>query len=137
MKLSNPAKAALVGVCIIISVIGFMVKLPAVFRRHDQELHAVFYFLAAGFFNVLFAKRNILRHALIFILLYFFGVAIEYAQEYSNQYFRVKIHGRYDPEDVAYNLKGLLAFSALWIVYALAVTVYKMQRNKEVMENTK
>jgi hypothetical protein len=101
-----------------------MVKLPVVFRHHDKELHAAFYFLAAGFLNVLFTNGKFARHLFIFGILYFFSISIEYAQEYSNTYFHARIHGRYDPEDVKYNLKGLIAYSLLWIPYRLALLAY-------------
>ncbi len=94
-----------------------MVKLPSVFRHYDKELHSLFYFSAAAFLNVLFAKKRFTRHILIFAFLYLLGMSIEYAQEYSNQFFRKRIHGRYDKEDILSNLKGLIAFSVLWIVY--------------------
>lgn len=100
-----------------VSIIGFMVKLPSAFRHYDKELHSLFYFLAAAFLNVLFAKKRFTRHILIFAFLYLLGMSIEYAQEYSNQFFRKRIHGRYDKEDILSNLKGLVAFSVLWIVY--------------------
>jgi VanZ family protein len=90
-----------------VAVIGFMLKLPSGFRHIDKELHATFYFLAAAFLNVLFAKTKVVRHAIIFIALYVFGIAIEYGQSYSNKFFRTPIHGRFDPEDVQWNLKGL------------------------------
>ena len=89
------------------------------FRGMDKEMHAAFYFLAAAFLNILFAKRNLIIHAIIFVFLYLFGYAIELAQEYSNKFFRKRIHGRFDPEDVASNLQGLLYFSAIWIVFAV------------------
>lgn len=123
--LNNWVKLLLVFVFVGASVLGFMVKLPSVFRHHDRELHALFYFLAAGFLNVLFTNGNFARHILIFAVLYFFGVAIEHAQEYSNRFFRVRIHGRYDPEDVQYNLRGLLAYSGIWICYRVGIVVYR------------
>ncbi|HLP39431.1 hypothetical protein [Lacibacter sp.] len=104
--------------CFGIAIIGFMLKLPSMFRGMDKEMHAAFYFLAAAFLNILFAKRNFIIHAFIFGFLYMFGYAIELAQEYSNKYFHKRIHGRFDPEDVASNLQGLIYFSAIWIVYA-------------------
>jgi hypothetical protein len=116
---------------LIASIVGFMVKLPSAFRHHDKELHAAFYFLAAGFLNVLFTNGKLVRHIIIFVVLYLFSVSIEFAQEYSNKFFRIRIHGRFDPEDVKYNLTGLIAFSALWVVYRLVVTVYKKLTYKE------
>jgi len=112
--------------------LGFMVKLPSHFRHYDKELHAAFYFLAAGFLNVLFTNGKLTRHILIFVSLYVFSISIEYAQEYSNKLFHVRIHGRYDPEDVKYNLRGLIAYSLLWISYRLAVTVYNRLTFKAV-----
>ena len=111
--------------CFAIAVIGFMVKLPSGFRHVDKELHAAFYFLAAALLNVFFARTNFIRHAIIFASLYFFGMAIEYAQAYSNRFYRSPIHGRFDPEDMQWNFKGLMAFSAVWIVLTLALLAYK------------
>lgn len=103
--------------CFGIGIIGFMLKLPSMFRSMDKEMHAAFYFLAAAFLNILFAKRNLIIYAFIFGFLYMFGYAIERAQEYSNKFFHKRIHGRFDPEDVASNLQGLIYFSAIWLVY--------------------
>jgi hypothetical protein len=36
-----------------------------------------------------------------------------------------KIHGRFDIEDVQANVKGLIAFSAIWLVCVVAVWLYK------------
>lgn len=109
----------------IVSIIGFMVKLPSAFRHSDKGLHAAFYFLAAALLNVLFAGTRLVWHAAIFIGLYLFGIAIEYAQDYSNRFFGKRLHGRFDPEDVQWNLKGLIAFSVLWVVIALAMLAFK------------
>ena len=118
MKLSIGRKLFIAVFCFGIAIVGFMLKLPAMFRGMDKEMHALFYFLAAAFLNILFAKRNLIIHAIIFGFLYSFGYCIELAQEYSNKYFHKRIHGRFDPEDVASNLQGLIYFSAIWIVYA-------------------
>ena len=98
-----------------------MIKLPSVFRHSDKELHAAFYFAAAGFLNILFTKKKVSVHILIFAILYLFGISIEYAQAYSNKVFHARIHGNYDPEDVKSNLEGLVAFSVIWILYMLSV----------------
>jgi hypothetical protein len=132
LKINNWVKAALVLIVLLVSVYGFMIKLPREFRHIDKELHSVFYFLAAAFLNILFTNGKLARHVLIFAILYFFGMLIEYAQEYSNQYFRSRIHGRYDPEDLKYNLRGLIIYSGLWICYRLGVMVYKKLSFKEV-----
>ena len=81
--------------------------------------------VTAVFLNLLFANKNILRHAVIFTSLYCFGIAIEYAQEYSNKLFHKRIHGRYDVEDVHANLKGLILFSIVWGVYTAILFLYK------------
>jgi len=118
-------------VCFAFAVIGFMIKLPSEFRHIDKELHAMFYFLAAAFFNILFANTKIVRHVIIFITLYLFGMAIEYGQEYSNRFFRRRIHGRFDPEDIQWNLKGLIAFSLLWLLCTVVILVYKRATLKQ------
>ena len=117
-------RVLVVFICFAIAVIGFMIKLPSGFRHIDKELHATFYFLAAAFLNVLFAKSNLARHVLLFIALYVFGIAIEYGQAYSNKFFHRRIHGRFDPEDIQWNLKGLIAFSLLWLIYTTVILIY-------------
>ncbi len=125
MRFTSSQKLLILFACFIIAVIGFMLKLPAAFRHMDKELHASFYFIAAAFLNILFANTKMLRHAIIFAALYLFGMAIEYGQQYSNRFFRRRIHGRYDPEDLQSNLNGLLAFSLLWIIYVTVMLIYK------------
>jgi general stress protein CsbA len=135
LKFNNWVKVFLVFICLIASVVGFMIKLPRGFRHFDKELHAAFYFLAAAFLNVLFTNGKITRHILIFVILYLFSISIEYAQEYSNKFFRVRIHGRFDPEDLKYNLRGLIAYSLLWISYRLALTAYNKLAFKTATNN--
>lgn len=137
MKLvfNNWMKILLMSFCFAIAIVGFMIKLPSAFRHFDKELHAVFYFIAAAFLNILFANKKIIIHLLIFTFLYFFGVVIEYAQEYSNKFFRKRIHGRYDIEDIQSNLKGLIAFSILWIVYVVILFVYKKATVKKIVDS--
>ena len=125
MKPNNWTRVLLILFCVSLSVIGFLVKLPSNFRHIDKELHSVFYFLAAAFLNLLFLNKNIIRHIVIFISLYAFGAAIEYAQEYSNKFFHKKIHGRFDIEDIQANLKGLFLFSFLWILVVVILFVYQ------------
>jgi len=135
LSLNKWTKISLVSVCFALSILGFMIKLPAIFRHYDKELHTVFYFFAAAFLNLLFANKKISRHLLIFGLLYLFGVSVEYAQEYSNKLFHTRIHGRYDIEDVRSNLKGLIAFSILWIIYIVFWFGYKKLTFKKVVNN--
>ena len=125
MKLNNGTKALLILLCLSLAVIGFLVKLPSNFRQIDKELHSVFYFLAAAFINLLFANKNFIRHIVIFISLYLFGIAIEYAQGYSNKFFHKKIQGRYDPEDIQANLHGLVLFSIFWMLLIIILFVYQ------------
>ncbi len=130
MKFSLTARILLTIGCFAIAFVGFMVKLPGLFRGHDKELHTLFYFLAAGFLNVLFVKRNVAGHVLVFVLLYLMGMGIEYVQEYSNTYTGQRIHGRYDPEDVKANLNGLIYFSIVWVGYIIVWYASRSMRGK-------
>jgi hypothetical protein len=137
MSFGKWTKIFLLTFCFVLSVLGFMIKLPSVFRHYDKELHAAFYFVAAAFLNLLFANKNIIRHIVIFGCLLLFGICIEHAQAYSNKLFHVKFHGRYDPEDVKSNLKGLAGFSILWFVVVLVLFMYnKLVVTKTVENNT-
>ncbi len=135
MKLNNSTKIILVVLCLFMSASGFLIKLPSEFRHIDKELHSLFYFLAAAFLNILFANKNLIRHLVILAILYFFGIAIEYGQDYSNKFFHKRIHGRFDPEDVQANLKGLLFFSAVWILYTALLFAYS-KMNSGKMKNS-
>jgi uncharacterized membrane protein len=119
----------------IAAILGFMVRLPSFFSHSDKFMHSLFYFLAAAFLNILFAKRNLLIHAFIFGFLYAFGVVIEYAQQYSNTYLHKKIHGNADPEDMYANLQGLVAFSALWLCYVVVTFLWNTITRKETADN--
>jgi hypothetical protein len=122
-------KIVIVLFCFVASVIGFMVKLPSMFRGIDKEMHGLFYFLAAAALNILFSNKNIFWHLVIALLLFLFGVSIEYAQEYSNKLLHVRIHGRVDPEDVKSNLMGILAFSGLWFPFVVVRFLYLKARS--------
>jgi hypothetical protein len=133
MLISMRLKIFLVIAFFAISIGGFLVKLPSAFRHFDKELHALFYFLAAAFLNYLFGVKRVIGHAFIFGALYVFGMIIEYAQAYSNNLFRTRIHGHYDPEDIQSNLKGLIAFSILWGIYAAFVFVHSKGVSKKTV----
>ncbi len=120
-KIANNTKIAIVVICFIAAVIGFLMKLPSAFKHIDKELHFAFYFLAAAFLNILFNIRNFVNHILVSGLLYLFGIGIEFAQENYNKLFHVHFHGRFDPEDVKANLTGLIAFSILWAIVMLCM----------------
>lgn len=123
LVLTGWQKFSVLSFCFVLTLIGFMIKLPASFRHIDKELHAGFYFLAAAVLNLFFAGTNLIRHVVIFITLYLFGMAIEAAQEYSNRFFRKRIHGRFDLEDLQGNLTGLIAFSLLWFLVVAAIRI--------------
>ena len=124
--MTNAQKITVVLLLLIASCIGFMLKLPSFFRAHDKFWHAAFYFSAAAFFHILFRKGI----AIILLLLFLFGVAIEWAQEYSNKLTGKRIHGRFDIEDVYANTKGLLVYLGLWmLIYGMRVLM--REGNKE------
>ena len=135
--LSVRQKLLIVFICFFIAVFGFMLKLPSAFRHIDKELHAAFYFSAAAFLNILFVKRKLIRHIAVFFFLALFGMGIEWAQAWSNRFFRKRIHGRFDPQDLEANVVGLLAFSALWVMVMISILVYKglSKGNKAVIMN--
>jgi len=125
IKLTTAQKIVITILVMAISIAGFMIRLPGVFRNHDREMHEAYYFIAAAFFTLLFAGKNFWIHLLIIAILAAFGMAIEYAQEYSNQLVHRRIHGSFDPEDVKYNVMGLLAFSSIWVLYLLGALVFR------------
>lgn len=108
-----------------IALYCFMIKLPVPLRKIDTELHALFFFSAAAFLNLMFCVKQINNHLMIFGLLLTASVLIEFAQEYSNSLVTKRIHGNFDPIDIKYNLFGLIAFSVLWFTYYLFLTVRK------------
>ena len=125
ITLSSFQKIIIVFICFSLAIFGFMLKLPAAFMHIDKELHALFYFLAAALLNILFAKTKLAWHVIIFVLLYLFSMLIEYGQQYSNRFFRTRIHGRFDPEDIQWNLKGLIAFSFAWLLIVIILQLRK------------
>jgi len=102
-----------------LSVVGFMVKLPRAFHHFDKELHAGFYLFCFVFFAVLFQKK-IFQIALG---LAFFGIMIELAHEYSNKVaiklHQRPIHGRFDIEDIKFNIIGLAIGMILFLFFKL------------------
>lgn len=136
LKISTAQKIFITILVLACSVIGFMIKLPSMFRHHDREMHAAFYFIAAAFFTLLFGGKNFWIHLFIIAVLAALGIGIEYAQEYSNRLVRRPFHGRFDPEDVKYNIRGLLAFTAVWVTYLLGTWLLKAPKpDKETVGN--
>jgi hypothetical protein len=101
----------------VIAIFCFLIKLPVPFRKMDTQLHALFFFTAAAFINILFLVKDIKNHLLIFGMLFLFSSLIEFAQEYSNTLVHKRIHGNFDPIDLKFNLLGLCFFSLLWLTY--------------------
>ena len=122
-KLSRKHKIYLTSILFFVSIVGFMLKLPVVFRHHcyDKVLHFLFYFFAAAFFNFLFRKK----HLLIFFGLLGFGIFIELFQSFSNRFYSKRIHGDFDSLDVYANLSGLIFFSVVWIILKIISFIYK------------
>ena len=116
----------LIMTVLMLSFIGFMVKLPSVFRHHDRELHFLFYLLTAIFLYLNFGKNKMSNYVVIFILLLIFGIGIEIMQELSNHILDKKIHGNFDPIDVIYNVLGLIVATLFW---AFSLIVNKIINN--------
>jgi hypothetical protein len=113
--ITNKTKIVITLIALSIAIYGFMLKLPSSLRGIDKQLHASFYFAASLFFNVLFNNKNILIHLAIVGSLFFLGFTIEHVQEYSNKLVGKTIHGRFDKEDIKWNVYGLIAFSLVWL----------------------
>jgi hypothetical protein len=107
-----------------------MLRLPAVFRGHDKEMHFLFYLLFALFLTLLFAQKKMLNHFLISVFLLLFGIGIEWIQEVSNKILNKKIHGRFDPEDVFFNALGLLCASGFWFTYLIVNKILNSNKNE-------
>ena len=129
MKLTK-SEIGLLMTLITLSFIGFIIKLPSVFRHHDSELHFLFYLLTAIFFYFLFGKNKMSNHIVIFFLLLIFGIGIEVMQELSNHLLPKKIHGKFDPKDVFYNLLGLIAATLFWGVSLLVKKIINTIENE-------
>lgn len=110
---------------IVVANICFMLKLPIAFREIDKEMHFLFYFFAAAFFNFVFSKGKLINHITIFMLLIGFGFFIEFFQQYSNRFFHKRIHGNFDIQDIKYNILGILLFSVIWIKYYILKYFFK------------
>jgi VanZ family protein len=115
-------KTGIVAVLAIISLIGFMVKLPRVFSAYDKELHLCFYFCAALVLNYLLVKKNVFYHILVAWVLFLGGVFIESAQSLSNLFVEKRIHGNFDPEDIMFNTVGLFIYSVFWTIWRISLT---------------
>ena len=106
-------------ICFGLASYCFMIKLPVPLRKIDTELHALFFFTASAFLNILFQTKKLTDHFLIFGMLFLFSTLIEFAQDFSNTLFRKRIHGNFDPTDLKFNLLGMSVFSLIWFSYFL------------------
>jgi hypothetical protein len=70
------------------------------------------------------------NHIVIFFLLLIFGIGIEVMQELSNHLLPKKIHGKFDPKDVFYNLLGLIAATLFWGVSLLVKNMINTIENE-------
>jgi hypothetical protein len=119
--MTNNGRIFLVLIAVIISFYCFLIKLPIPLRKMDTELHALFFFSASVFLNIIFRVKKLNTHFLIFGMLFLFSALIEFAQEYSNTLVKKRIHGNFDPVDLKYNLVGLTSFSVLWMIYFITL----------------
>jgi len=110
-------KVIIVTMMAIMSIIGFMIKLPRVFSAYDKELHFFFYFCVTLLISWLFIKSRYVYHILICFTLFTFGVCIEQMQEFSNELVTKRIHGNFDPEDITYNTLGIMYAFILFTTY--------------------
>ena len=108
-------------------MIGFMVKLPRVFHHYDKVLHALFYFAASIFLYFIYPKRWYFTA----IGLFFFGVMIEFFQEFSNKIVGKTIHGRFDNQDVKYNTAGLFIGTLCFFVIQFLIRIVSV-KNKNI-----
>lgn len=120
-------KAKSVAFLFVCSLIGFMVKLPRVFHHYDKVLHALFYFAAAFVLNFIYPKRWYLITAGIF----FFGVMIEFLQEFSNKILGRTIHGKFDIQDIKYNTIGLIIGTICFIIIRFLIQMVS-EKNKNI-----
>ncbi len=128
IKISDRIKYFTVAICLGLSCYGFLIKLPVPFRSIDTELHALFFFIAAAFLNILFKVKKLNNHLLIFGMLFLFSTLIEFTQDYSNTLLHKKIHGNFDPNDLKYNLIGITIFSMFWFMYYLITLIHEKCR---------
>lgn len=122
---SNKFKIILLISFFIASIIGFMIKLPRAFHHMDKELHGLFYCGTFLLMCIMFPRKWI--HFAFSLVL--FGCLIEYAQDFSNKItlklIGKRIHGRFDPEDIKYNLIGLVIGIIIWRLYKMGLKIIK------------
>jgi hypothetical protein len=125
MSLLN--KMIIVIICFAVATAGFLIKIPVPLRGHDKLLHSAAYFFAAAGLNFLFRKGLLV----ILVALALFGVLIEQLQQVANKITHSHIHGRFDIEDIYANLKGLLLYAALALVWMALSAAFKMMTSTQ------
>ena len=116
---------SLILLFILFALIGFMIKLPKVFGHYDKQLHFLFYFYASFIVCYFYANNKKINFLVIIFCLISFGFFIEYFQEYSNRFFKKRIHGSFDIEDIKYNILGISLYSSIWICNYFLISVKK------------
>lgn len=116
---------SLIILFILFTLIGFMIKLPKVFGHYDKQLHFLFYFYASFIVCYFFANNKKINFLVIISCLISFGFFIEYLQEYSNRFFKKRIHGSFDIDDIKYNVLGISLYSSIWICNYFLISVKK------------
>ena len=119
-------KAKSVAFLFVCSLIGFMVKLPRVFHHYDKVLHALFYFDTAIFLYFVYPKR----WYFITIGLFFFGIMIEVLQELSNKIVGKTIHGKFDLQDIKYNIIGLFIGTFCFFAIQFMIKIVFVKKTK-------
>jgi hypothetical protein len=110
---------------ILVAFVGFMVRLPKVFGHYDKQLHFLFYFYASFIACYFYANNKKIKFLVIISCLLSFGFFIEYLQGYSNRFFKKRIHGSFDIQDIEYNVLGITLYSSIWICNYFLISVKK------------
>lgn len=116
---------SLIILLILFALIGFMIKLPKVFGHYDKQLHFLFYFYASFIACYFYANNKKINFLVIISCLISFGFFIEYLQEYSNRFFKKRIHGSFDIQDIKYNVLGISLYSSIWICNYFFISIRK------------
>jgi hypothetical protein len=114
MKLKN--KNLYYLILSLVVLVGFMIKLPRPLHKFDKELHLAFYFFSMLFLWWTWGKWSFNKILLCGMALSAFGFFIEAFQQYSNRFFKKRIHGNFDWEDILANTTGIFLFLFCWLI---------------------
>jgi hypothetical protein len=110
-------KGTLITLFLVCSFALFMIKLPSFLHHYDKACHFLFYFVVYLILVFTLKIKTFYQFIITIILLILFSVFIEYAQEFSNSLFRKRIHGKFDIQDIKYNIYGLVSsFGTVYII---------------------